>query len=109
MLVEAGKHYGEGIIKKYSKKLKADVGKQYTERTLRRFRQFYNLYVEAKWSTLSTKLSWSHYSELLSISNIDKINYYIKLVEEQNLSIRELRTKIHNKNILFMGDTTKIS
>ena len=109
LLVEAGKHYGEGIIKKYSKKLKADVGKRYTERTLRRFRQFYNLYVEAKWSTLSTKLSWSHYSELLSISNIDKINYYIKLVEEQNLSIRELRTKIHNKNILFMGDTTKIS
>ena len=109
LLVEAGKHYGEGIIKEYSKKLKADVGKRYTERTLRRFRQFYNLYVEAKWSTLSTKLSWSHYSELLSISNIDKINYYIKLVEEQNLSIRELRTKIHNKNILFMGDTTKIS
>lgn len=88
LLVEAGKHYGEGIIKEYSKKLKADVGKRYTERTLRRFRQFYNLYVEAKWSTLSTKLSWSHYSELLSISNIDKINYYIKLVEEQNLSIR---------------------
>ena len=83
LLVEAGKHYGEGIIKEYSKKLKADVGKRYTERTLRRFRQFYNLYVEAKWSTLSTKLSWSHYSELLSISNIDKINYYIKLVEEQ--------------------------
>ena len=109
LLVEAGKHYGEGIIKEYSKKLKADVGKRYTERTLRRFRQFYNLYVEAKWSTLSTKLSWSHYSELLSISNIDKINYYIKLVEEQNLSIRELRTKIHNKNIIFMGDTTKIS
>lgn len=109
LLVEAGKHYGEGIIKKYSKKLKADVGKQYTERTLRRFRQFYNLYVEAKWSTLSTKLSWSHFSKLLSIKNIDKINYYIKLVKEQNLSIRELRTKIHNKNILFMGDTTKIS
>ena len=98
LLVEAGKHYGEGIIKEYSKKLKADVGKRYTERTLRRFRQFYNLYVEAKWSTLSTKLSWSHYSELLSISNIDKINYYIKLVEEQNLSIRELRTKIKNNN-----------
>lgn len=109
LLVEAGKHYGEEIIKKYSKKLKADVGKRYTERTLRRFRQFYNLYVEAKWSTLSTKLSWSHFSKLLSIKNIDKINYYIKLVKEQNLSIRELRTKIHNKNILFMGDTTKIS
>ena len=108
MLVEAGKRYGEGIIKEYSKKLKADVGKQYTERTLRRFRQFYNLYVEAKWSTLSTKLSWSHYSELLSISNIDKINYYIKLVEEQNLSIRELRTKIKNDEYERLDENTKL-
>ena len=108
LLVEAGKHYGEGIIKEYSKKLKADVGKQYTERTLRRFRQFYNLYVEAKWSTLSTKLSWSHYSELLSISNIDKINYYIKLVEEQNLSIRELRTKIKNDEYERLDENTKL-
>ena len=108
LLVEAGKHYGEGIIKEYSKKLKADVGKRYTERTLRRFRQFYNLYVEAKWSTLSTKLSWSHYSELLSISNIDKINYYIKLVEEQNLSIRELRTKIKNDEYERLDENTKL-
>ncbi len=108
LLVEAGKHYGEGIIKEYSKKLKADVGKRYTERTLRRFRQFYNLYVEAKWSTLSTKLSWSHYSELLTISNINKINYYIKLVEEQNLSIRELRTKIKNNEYERLDENTKL-
>ena len=28
LLSEAGKHYGEGIIKKYSEKLKIDVGKK---------------------------------------------------------------------------------
>ena len=38
LLSEAGKHYGEGIIKKYSKKLKLEVGKKYNERTLRRYR-----------------------------------------------------------------------
>lgn len=27
MLVEAGKHYGEGIIKKYAKQLTQDLGK----------------------------------------------------------------------------------
>ena len=38
LLSEAGKHYGEGIIKKYSKKLELEVGKKYNERTLRRYR-----------------------------------------------------------------------
>ena len=108
LFFEAGKHYGEGIIKKYSKKLKVDVGKQYTERTLRRFKQFYNLYVEAKWSTLSTKLSWSHYVELLKFEDINEINYYIKLVEEQNLSIRELRTKIKNNEYERLDENTKL-
>ena len=108
LLFDAGKHYGEGIIKEYSKKLKVDVGKQYTERTLRRFKQFYNLYVEAKWSTLSTKLSWSHYVELLKFEDINEINYYIKLVEEQNLSIRELRTKIKNNEYERLDENTKL-
>ena len=30
LLKEAGKHYGEGIIKEYSKKLKDDIGKKYS-------------------------------------------------------------------------------
>lgn len=107
LLVEAGKHYGEGIIKKYSKKLTEELGRGYTFTALTRMKKFYILIT--KLATLSQHLTYGHYIVLLSIKNIDKINYYIKLVEEQNLSIRELRTKFHNKNILFMGDTTKIS
>ena len=41
LLSEAGKHYGEGIIKEYSKRLTKELKKSYKERTLRRFRQFY--------------------------------------------------------------------
>ena len=96
ILSEAGKHYGEGIIKEYSKKLTNELGKGYSERNLRNMRQFFNLYYKQKWQTLSAKLSWSHYSELLSLNNIDKINYYVKITEEQNLSVRELRNKIKN-------------
>ena len=57
LLSDAGKHYGESIIKKYSTKLQIEVGKKYNERTLRRIRQFYILFNE-KWSTMSTILSW---------------------------------------------------
>ena len=43
MLSEAGKHYGEGIIKEYSKKLTNELGIGYNSSTLKRMRQFYLL------------------------------------------------------------------
>ena len=46
--------------------------------------------------TLSAKLSWSHIIELIWFEDISKINYYIKLSNDYNLSVRELRTKIKN-------------
>ena len=107
LLSEAGKHYGEGIIKEYSEKLTSDLNKKYSTRTLRRFRQFYVMFDILKWSTLSTKLSWSHYSELLKLVNEDTINYYIKITEGQNLSVRELRTKIKNKEYERLDESTK--
>ena len=106
-LAEAGKHYGEGIIKEYSNKLQKEVGRKYDKRTLFRIRQFYNLFGNQKVSTLSTHLSWSHYTELLSLNDINKINYYIKITEELNLSVRELRTKIKSNEYERLPDKTK--
>src|SRR5574344_932794 len=88
LLLDAGKHYGEGIIKDYSKKLVIDLGKKYDERTLRRMRQFYIIFKDQKWSTLSTKLNWSHYCELLTLTNIHEINYYIDTCMANNFSVR---------------------
>ena len=107
LLSEAGKNYGEGIIKKYSQKLTIELGKKYNERTLRRFRQFYDLINIGKWSTLSTELTWSHYSELLSLKNINEINYYIKIAEDRNLSVRELRQRIKSNEYERLDDKTK--
>ena len=60
-------------------------------------KQFYILFSNEKVSTLSTQLTWAHYVGLLKFDDINKINYYIKITEEQNLGIRELRNKIKNK------------
>ena len=60
ILSEAGKNYGDNIIGDYANKLKNDLNKKYNERTLRRYRQFYNFATNLKWSTMPTKLSWSH-------------------------------------------------
>ena len=43
-------------------------------------RQFY--IVSEKWQTLSAKLNWSHYVELLSFNDINEINYYINTTEK---------------------------
>lgn len=96
LLSEAGKHYGEGIIKEYSKKLKYDLNKNYSIRLLYRMLKYYNFVSGGKLPTLSAKLSWSHYDEILRFDNINKIAYYINISEQQNLSIRQLRTKIKN-------------
>ena len=108
LLSEAGRQYGEGIIKKYSEKLILDLGKIYTERTLRRFRQFYEFNKNGKWSPLATTLSWSHFCELLPLKDKNKINYYIRICEEQNLSKRKLREKIKNNEYERLDDKVKL-
>lgn len=105
MLSEAGKCYGESIIKEYSKKLTNELGKEYGVSNLRRFRQFY-LMIE-KGATLSHLLTWSHYIEIIPINNVTIINYYINICIYQNLSVRELRNKIKNKEYERLDEETK--
>lgn len=104
-LSEAGKCYGESIIKEYSKKLTNELGKGYGVFNLKRFRQFY-LMIE-KGATLSHLLTWSHYIEIIPINNVTIINYYINICIYQNLSVRELRNKIKNKEYERLDEETK--
>ena len=107
LLDEAGKHYGENIIKEYSLKLINEVGKKFNERTLRRIRQYYRAFCNKKWSPLATKLSWSHYTELLSIKDERKLNYYINISIKNNLSKRQLREKIKTNEYERLDEETK--
>ena len=104
---ESRAKYGDGLIKDFSKKLVLECGKKYNERTLRRIRQFYLFFKNEKWSTMSTKICWSHFTELLSIKDNNKIKYYIRITEEQNLGVRELRDKIKNKEYERLDEGTK--
>lgn len=105
LLAEAGKHYGDGIIKEYSKKLTYELGKGYSERNLRNFRQFY--IVISKWQTPSAKLTWSHYCELLWLDTA-KIEYYVYICENNNLSVRELRQRIKSEEYERLDESTKL-
>lgn len=104
LLSQAGKHYGEGIIKEYSKKLTKELNKKYSETSLKYFRLFYNF---SKSHSLSDELSYTHYKILLSIKDDNKITYYIKLVKQQNLSVRELKNRIKNKEYERLPEKAK--
>ena len=105
LLNDAGKNYGEGVIKKYSDMLTKELGKGYTFSALSRMKQFFN--ISNKLATVSQLLSWSHYVELLSLNDINKINYYVRITEDQNLSVRKLRDRIKSREYERIDDKTK--
>lgn len=105
LLSEAGKHYGEGIIKEISKKLTYELKVKYDVSSLNKMKKFYIL--AQKLATVSPNLSYSHYVELLPYEDINKVNYYIRIVEEQNLSIRKLREKIKSNEYERLSENTR--
>ena len=106
LLSDAGKHYGEGIIKEYSKRLMKEVNKRYSERVLYRMKSFY-LFSYNNLPTMSAKLSISYYDEMLKLKDINAINYYINICINQNLSVRQLREKIKSKEYERLPEETK--
>ena len=106
LLSKADKQYGKGIIKEYSLKLTEEFGKKYTTSLLYKIKQFY--YIYQKVPTLSGNLTWSHWYELLSIKDINKIMYYVKQCEINNLDVRSLRKKIKNKEYERLDEQTKL-
>ena len=105
MLSEAGKCYGEGIIKNYALRLTRELGKGYTTTNLKYFRQFY---IFAKGHTLCDKLNWSHYRTLLSLNDNNEINYYVDITISNNLSVRQLRERIKAKEYERLSEETKL-
>ncbi|MBR1936997.1 MAG: DUF1016 family protein [Bacilli bacterium] len=106
LLNEAGGKYGDNIIDEYSKKLVTEVGKKYNRRTLFRMKQFYNMFKDEKVSTLWTQLTWSHLRLLFNLE-IDSINYYIQIIIDNHLSVRELEFKIKSNEYERLPIETK--
>ncbi len=98
--------YGDGLIKEYSEQLTKELGKGYSTRSLKNMRKFYLL--QSKGQALPALLSWSHYCELLPLKDMNEINYYIDISTKQNLSYRQLKEKIKNKEYQRLDDNTKL-
>ena len=89
LLLDAGNNYGEGIINKYSKQLTIELGKGYTPTRLRYYRRFYHVFSNCP--TVSDKLSWSHYCEIIMLcSNRIKNNWTKERTYRTNRNLYEL-------------------
>ena len=84
--------YGKQVMKELSKELRKILGSGFSVSNLQYMRRFYLTY--KKQQTLSVKLSWSHYCELLSIENEDERNFYEKECINSKWSVRELKRQI---------------
>ena len=101
--------YGKQTLKELSKVLTQEFGKGFSRSNLQNMRAFYLTYEKCR--TLSGKLSWSHYCELLSISDSDKRSFYEKEAVNANWSVRELKRQIESslfgRLLLSRGDANK--
>ena len=106
MLNEAGKHYGEGIIKDYSKKLTEELGKGYSKRNLWLMLRFYQ--INEKMQTVSAQLSWSQQCELLSIESVDEIlSVIVEVLDENEDAIKTYKNGRTNIVDYLVGQVMK--
>ena len=101
--------YGKQTLKELAKELTKEFGRGFSVSNIQFMRRFYQTYQIQQ--TLSVKLSWSHYCELLSISDPDKRSFYEKETVNSAWSVRELKRQIESslfeRLLLSRGDVNK--
>ena len=101
--------YGKQTLRILSKELTKELGKGFSVSNIQFMRRFYQTYQIQQ--TVSVKLSWSHYCELLSISDPDKRIFYEKESLNSGWSVRELKrqiaTSLYERLLLSEGKTNK--
>ena len=84
--------YGSSLLTNLSKDLKLRFGKGFSKSNVYLCRQFYIKY--PKFQTVSGKLSWSHFSELLTVSDDIRRSFYEKQSVAENWTFREMKRQI---------------
>ena len=101
--------YGEKTLQTLSKSLTKEFGKGFSLSNTYNMRLFYIRY--PIFQTVSGKLSWSHYCELLAISDDDKRQFYERECINSAWSVRELKRQIESslfeRLLLSKGEANK--
>lgn len=89
--------YGEEVIRKTSRILTLEYGRGYSLTNLFNMVKFSTIFPDLKIvQTLSGKLSWSHFVELIYLDNPTKRDFYAEMARLEHWSVRTLKEKIDN-------------
>ena len=83
--------YGKGLIPALADKLAIEYGPGYGRRNLAYYRKFYLMFSD--WEILHTRvqnLNWSHIRRILSVSNPDAREWYLKTAADDMWSVKTL-------------------
>ena len=120
--VENSSKYGESVINDFVKELQLKYGAGFNKSNIYYAIKFYEMFsnfplagnsVESNFPTsgnsvktifqpagnsMIQNITWSHIREILSLNNLDEINYYIKEVNNKEMTIKEIRSAIKSKS-----------
>ncbi len=90
--------YGKNIVSELATQLVFNYGKSFDMQNLRRMMRFAEKFSDIEIvSELATQLSWTHFTELLTIETDDARLYYANDAAKRHLGTKELRRQISRK------------
>jgi len=106
---EVKAQYGKQLLKRLSKELTDELGKGFSRSNLQNMRLLYLNYPICQ--SVSGKLTFTHYCELLGVSDKNARDFYEKEAVNSNWSVRELKrqidTSLFERLLLSEGNTNK--
>lgn len=88
--------YGKQILQSLSAKLTELYGNGFGERNLARMIKFHSFFPENILSSVMTKLTWTHFIQLLSIKDELQREFYATLCYNEHWSVRTLKERINS-------------
>lgn len=88
--------YGKQVVANLSRQLTQEYGgREFSEKNLNRMRLFASRFSDPSiWTPLVSKLSWSHFLQVISIEDDLQRNFYLTMAADQRWSKRTLKAKI---------------
>lgn len=87
--------YGKAVMRQLAQQLQREYGNGFSYANLTRMTKLYSLFQEVEIvATASQQLSWSHFVELLKVSDDLKRDFYISMCRHERWSVRVLRERI---------------
>ncbi|HIG95476.1 TPA: DUF1016 domain-containing protein [Candidatus Woesearchaeota archaeon] len=102
--------YGERLLENLSNELIKEFGRGFSVTALKNMRMFYTIYKNRIGQSVTDeffRLSWTHYCELIKITDQTKRRYFEKYAISENLSVRDLKRQVyslHYERLLMSKD-----